>query len=319
MATIIEAKGLTKTYGKKQTAFTALKNIDLSIEEGETVAIVGKSGSGKSTLMHLLALLDTPTSGTVKIDGVTASRLKGKKLNSLRNERFGFVFQQFFMNANDTVLENVMLPLKIGKVSLFKRKELALEALKTVDLADKAKNKATDLSGGQKQRVCIARAIVNNPKVIFADEPTGNLDSGTGDKITDLLFDLAKKQGVTLIIVTHDEDLAKLCDRIVRLSDGEIISDQTVRKDYQEKASEKREKEAARVRRANDTSNKRVTRTGGTPAPRAAERARSGGEGFVAGPATQARDSRAVQPKPRIARSAPHVVGGIPVRRKGAK
>jgi len=251
MPTIIEAKNLTKTYGKKSTAFTALKNINLAIEAGETVAIVGKSGSGKSTLMHLLALLDTPTSGVVKIDDLAASRLKGRKLNRLRNERFGFVFQQFFMNANDTVLENVMLPLKIGRVSRLKRKKIALEALKTVGLEDKAKNKATNLSGGQKQRVCIARAIVNSPKVIFADEPTGNLDSGTGDKITDLLFSLAKKQGVTLIIVTHDEDLAKLCDRIVRLSDGEIISDQTVRKDYQAKASEKREREAARVRRAN--------------------------------------------------------------------
>ncbi len=251
MPVIIEAKGLTKTYGKHTTAFTALKDIDLQINEGETIAIVGKSGSGKSTLMHLLALLDTPSRGVVKIDGTNASRLKGRKLNRLRNQRFGFVFQQFFMNANDTVIENVMLPLKIGKVNRFKRKKLALEALKTVGLEDKANNKANDLSGGQKQRVCIARAIVNQPKVIFADEPTGNLDSGTGDKITDLLFDLAKKQGVTLIIVTHDEDLAKLCSRIVRISDGHIISDQTVRRDFQEKASEKREKEAARVRKAN--------------------------------------------------------------------
>ncbi len=252
MATIIEAKGLTKAYGKRMASFTALREIDLKIEEGETVAVVGKSGSGKSTLMHLLALLDTPTRGLVKIDGVAASRLKGRKLNRLRNQRFGFVFQQFFMNANDTVLENVMLPLKIGRVNRFKRKKLALEALKTVGLEDKAKNKATDLSGGQKQRVCIARAIVNNPQIIFADEPTGNLDSATGDKITDLLFNLAKKQGTTLIIVTHDEDLAKLCSRIIRISDGQIISDQTVRKDYQEKAAEKREKEAARVRRANE-------------------------------------------------------------------
>ena len=252
MPTIIEATNLTKIYGKKSTAFTALRDIDLQIDEGETLAIVGKSGSGKSTLMHLLALLDAPTRGVIKIDGIAATHLKGRKLNKLRNQRFGFVFQQFFMNANDTVLENVMLPLKIAGIGRFKRKKMALEALKTVGLEDKAKNKATDLSGGQKQRVCIARAIVNNPKIIFADEPTGNLDSGTGDKITDLLFDLAKKQGVTLIIVTHDEDLAKLCNRIVRLSDGQIISDQTVRKDYQAQASEKREKEAARVRKANE-------------------------------------------------------------------
>lgn len=252
MGKVIEAKNLVKVYGKKSAAFTALKDVNLEIDEGEALAIVGKSGSGKSTLMHLLALLDTPTSGTIKIDGENATKLSKRQLNQLRNSRFGFVFQQFFMNANDTVLENVMLPLKIAGVSGRKRKEMAMEALKIVDLESKAKNKATDLSGGQKQRVCIARAIVNNPKIIFADEPTGNLDSATGDKITDLLFELNKRRGVTLIIVTHDEDLAKLCKRIVRISDGKIISDSAVRKDIQEKASERREKEAARVKKANE-------------------------------------------------------------------
>lgn len=251
MEKVIEVKNLTKTYGKKATAFTALKDINLSIYEGESVAIVGKSGSGKSTLMHLLALLDKPTKGHIYIDDVDASRMKNRELNKLRNERFGFVFQQFFMNANDTVIENVLLPLKIAKLSRKKRKAKAMTALKIVDLESKAKNKATNLSGGQKQRVCIARAVVNNPKIIFADEPTGNLDSATGDKITDLLFALNKK-GVTLIIVTHDEDLAKLCNRIVRISDGKIISDQTVRKDVQKKASMKRETEAARVKKANE-------------------------------------------------------------------
>ena len=216
---IIDVKNLTKTYGKKSTAFKALDNINLQIFQGESVAIVGKSGSGKSTLMHLLALLDKPTSGEIKILGINANKLKGKKLNQLRNKHFGFVFQQFFMNPKDTVLENVLLPLKIGKISRFKRKKLALKALETVDLKNKAKNKATNLSGGQKQRVCIARAIVNNPKIIFADEPTGNLDSKTGQKIIDLLFSLNKK-GATLIIVTHDDDLAKLCDRQIRITDG---------------------------------------------------------------------------------------------------
>ena len=249
---VIEAKNLTKTYGKKATAFNALKDINLKIYEGESVAIVGKSGSGKSTLMHLLALLDRPTKGEVRIDDKNASNLKNRELNKLRNERFGFVFQQFFMNANDTVLENVLLPLKIAKKGRKERKKQAENALKIVDLENKLKNKATDLSGGQKQRVCIARAIVNDPKIVFADEPTGNLDSATGDKITDLLFELNKKQGVTLIIVTHDEDLAKLCSRIVRISDGKIISDQTVRKDYQKQASKKRETEAARVKKANE-------------------------------------------------------------------
>lgn len=251
MDKIIEVKNLTKTYGKKANAFTALKDIDLGIYKGESVAIVGKSGSGKSTLMHLLALLDKPTKGTVYIDGKDANKLKGRELNRLRNERFGFVFQQFFMNANDTVLENVLLPLKIAKKGRKERTQLAMDALKVVDLESKDENKAINLSGGQKQRVCIARAIVNDPEVIFADEPTGNLDSATGDKITDLLFRLNKEKGVTLIIVTHDEDLAKLCNRIIRVSDGKIISDQTVRKDSQKKASDRREKEAARVKKAN--------------------------------------------------------------------
>lgn len=224
MKPVIEVSNLSKTYGKKQTAFEALKDINLVINEGESVAIVGKSGSGKSTLMHLLALLDSPTTGTVKIAGQNAKKLHKKQVNRLRNRQFGFVFQQFFMNANDTVLENVLLPLKISGTRRKKRKDLAMQALETVELADKARNKANDLSGGQKQRVCIARAIVNNPKVIFADEPTGNLDSSTGDKIIKLLFDL-NKNGVTLIIVTHDEDLAGLCKRQIHIADGRIISD----------------------------------------------------------------------------------------------
>jgi len=221
---VIEVSHLSKTYGKRATAFKALDNINLQIFPGESVAIIGKSGSGKSTLMHLMALLDKPTSGSIKVLGINANKLKGKKLNRLRNKYFGFVFQQFFMNANDTVLENVLLPLKIGKVSRFKRKKLALKALDIVDLENKAKNKATNLSGGQKQRVCIARAIVNNPKIIFADEPTGNLDSGTGKKIIDLLFGLNEK-GTTLIIVTHDEDLAALCDRQIRIADGKVVTE----------------------------------------------------------------------------------------------
>lgn len=252
MEKVIEVKNLTKVYGKKATAFTALKNINFDIAKGETVAIVGKSGSGKSTLMHLLALLDGPTKGSIKIAGQSYQDLSARKLNKLRNQKFGFVFQQFFMNANDSVLDNVILPLKIAGIKRSARKKLALEALKTVELAEKAKNKANDLSGGQKQRVCIARAIVNNPEIIFADEPTGNLDSATGDKITDLLFDLNRKKGVTIILVTHDEDLAKLCNRIIRISDGKITEDKTVRKDLQKKAQEKHEKEASRVKKANE-------------------------------------------------------------------
>lgn len=223
MAAIIEAKKLTKTYGKGEAAFKALKSVDVTIKEGEVVAVIGKSGSGKSTLLHLLALLDAPTSGSVSISGKNATTLSRKNVDTVRNEQFGFVFQQFFLNANDTVLNNVVLPLKIRGVSPGERKKRGLEALKAVELDDKANNKAIDLSGGQKQRVAIARALVSNPKVIFADEPTGNLDTATGKKIEDLLFELNKKQGITLIFVTHDADLAKRCQRQIVIRDGEIV------------------------------------------------------------------------------------------------
>lgn len=215
-------KNLWKVYGKRRARFTALKRLSLDIYKGESVAIVGKSGSGKSTLMHLLALLDKPTKGTIKIEGVDASKLRARKINRLRNRSFGFVFQQFFMNSNETVYENVLLPLKIAHARRGNRKRLALEALKNVGLKDRAKDKAGELSGGHKQRVCIARAIVNNPQFIFADEPTGNLDSVTGEKIIQLLFGFNQRNGTTLVIVTHDEDLAARCDRQIHLKDGEI-------------------------------------------------------------------------------------------------
>lgn len=229
-SSLLSTRNLKKVYGKRDTKFEALRGLNLEINAGESVAIVGKSGSGKSTLMHLLALLDKPTSGEITLNGRSTSKLKNRKLNRLRNKEFGFVFQSFFMNANDSVLNNVILPLKIAGISRRERKRRAMEALKVVELDDKAKNKAKDLSGGQKQRVCIARAIVNNPKVIFADEPTGNLDSATGDKIEKLLFDLNKEKGITLIIVTHDEELAAKCGRQIRIADGEIVEDAKTKK-----------------------------------------------------------------------------------------
>ena len=229
-SSLLSTRNLKKVYGKRDTKFEALRGLNLEINAGESVAIVGKSGSGKSTLMHLLALLDKPTSGEITLNGRNTSKLKNRKLNRLRNKEFGFVFQSFFMNANDSVLNNVILPLKIAGIGRRERKRRAMEALKVVELDDKAKNKAKDLSGGQKQRVCIARAIVNNPKVIFADEPTGNLDSATGDKIEKLLFDLNKEKGITLIIVTHDEELAAKCKRQIRIADGEIVEDAKTKK-----------------------------------------------------------------------------------------
>ena len=220
---VIEAKNIKKSYGKNETKFDALKGVDLKVEKGESVAIIGKSGSGKSTFMHILALLDQPTSGDIYLNGKNVTSIRKKVLNKTRNEEFGFVFQQFFMNAKDTVLNNVLLPLKIGGISGSKRKKMALDALKAVGLEDKVQNKANNLSGGKKQRVCIARALVNNPQIIFADEPTGNLDSSTGKKIEELLFDLNKNKGITLIIVTHDPDLAARCDRQVHVRDGLIV------------------------------------------------------------------------------------------------
>ena len=221
---IIEVKNLVKVYRDGNTFFKALNGVSFSINQGESVAIIGKSGSGKSTLMHLLAALDKPNEGEVFIDGQNIAKMKKRNLNKLRNQTFGFVFQQFFMNPKDTVLQNVILPLKIAGVASRKRKEIALKALEAVELTDKAKNKASNLSGGQKQRVCVARAIANSPEIIFADEPTGNLDSKTSKKIEDLLFGLNKESGITLIIVTHDESLAAKCDHQIRIQDGQIVS-----------------------------------------------------------------------------------------------
>lgn len=224
---LISTSKLTKTYGSKETKFTALNNVSLDIQQGESIAIVGKSGSGKSTLMHLLALLDLPTSGDIKIDNTNTSKLKSSELDNFRNKRFGFVFQQFFLNGNDSVLNNVILPLKIAGINPKARKRRGLQVLKQVELEEKANSKASNLSGGQKQRVCIARALINDPQIIFADEPTGNLDSATGEKIENLLFSLNKNEGITLIIVTHDPDLAARCGRQIQIKDGEIVSRST--------------------------------------------------------------------------------------------
>jgi putative ABC transport system ATP-binding protein len=176
--------------------------------------------------MHLLALLDKPTSGQIDLAGANTTTLKGRALNHTRNATFGFVFQQFFLNANASVLENVILPLKIAGVGRRERKRRGMEALAQLELDDKARNKASNLSGGQKQRAVIARALVNNPRVIFADEPTGNLDTATGAVVEDILFGLNRELGITLIVVTHDEDLAAKCSRQVVLRDGVIISDE---------------------------------------------------------------------------------------------
>jgi len=219
---VLQAKSITKIYGKGQNAFVALDRVSFSVKRGQSVAIIGKSGSGKSTLMHVLAALDRVNGGTIAFNDKDYETLRAGQLDSLRSKHFGFIFQQFFLNGRETVLENVLLPLKIAGVSFGSRKKRALAALEAVDLLDKKNNRATDLSGGQKQRVAIARALVNDPEVIFADEPTGNLDSENGSRIEELLFNLNRKKGITLIIVTHDEDLARKCDRQFNMKDGRL-------------------------------------------------------------------------------------------------
>ncbi len=221
---MIIVTGLTKVYGKKDNALTALNDVSFKIPAGATVAIVGKSGSGKSTLMHIMSGLDRPTRGTVEIDGRILSTLKGKTMDKFRASVMSFIFQSFFVEPNQTAYQNVMLPLEIARVARKSRRAKVLAALEAVGLSDKAASKAVDLSGGQKQRLAIARAIVGSPKLIFADEPTGNLDSVTGEKIIQLLFGINKSIGSTLFIVTHDHELAARCQLQIQLKDGSIES-----------------------------------------------------------------------------------------------
>ena len=186
------------------------------------MAILGKSGSGKSTLMHAISGLDKPQKGQVIIDGQDILQLKSKRVDEFRAKKIGFIFQSFFVQGNESVIDNVSLPLEIARLPRKKRAHRINAALKAVDLYDKRKNRAKDLSGGQKQRLAIARAIVGDPQIIFADEPTGNLDSETGAKVEELLFGYNKQKGVTLIVVTHDADLAKKCDYQIIIKDGRV-------------------------------------------------------------------------------------------------
>jgi putative ABC transport system ATP-binding protein len=217
-------ENLHKTYGEKENAYEALKGVDLKIDNGESIAIIGKSGSGKSTMMHLLAGLDSPTSGDILLNERPYSSLKEKDRATLRNREFGFIFQQFFLQPNLSVLENVLLPLKIAKDGKKDRIRKARDILQKVGLSGKENKPAKTLSGGEKQRAAIARALVTNPQVIFADEPTGNLDTENGERVLSLMFDLQKERGNTLVIVTHDPDVARRCQRIIKINDGKIVA-----------------------------------------------------------------------------------------------
>ncbi|MCU0241216.1 MAG: ABC transporter ATP-binding protein [Vicinamibacteria bacterium] len=223
---MIRLQSVTKTYDAGELAVQALRGVDLNIEKGQMVAIIGPSGSGKSTLMHIMGCLDTPTEGTYVLDGEDVSTLSSLKLAGVRNRKIGFVFQTFNLLPKATVLKNVELPLLYGGSGRSERLERAREALDRVGLLDRAKHKPSELSGGQRQRAAIARALVMNPQLILADEPTGNLDSKTGFEILEI-FDALHARGETIIVVTHDPRIAERCERVVQIVDGQIVDDRT--------------------------------------------------------------------------------------------
>jgi len=224
MSPVLEVKNLCKIYNIGKINITAVCNINLTVNKGDFVAITGKSGSGKSTLMHMLGLLDTPSEGEIILNGRNTKGMNEKDLAIVRNQEIGFVFQSFNLLQRTSVLENVMLPLIYSDVPKSKHESMALEGIKQVGLNHRITNKSNELSGGEKQRVAIARALVNNPALILADEPTGNLDSKTGDEIIDMFIGLNKK-GKTIILVTHDDDLAKIAKRQIVLRDGGIVDE----------------------------------------------------------------------------------------------
>ena len=227
MSTVIRLNNITKIYHVGSEDVHALQSVSLEIKRNEYVAIMGPSGSGKSTMMNIIGCLDTPTSGLYELNQINVSEMNDNQLARIRNKEIGFVFQTFNLLARSDVLHNVELPLIYGGVGSAERKKLAREAIERVGLTERIHHKPNELSGGQRQRVAIARALVTQPSSLLADEPTGNLDSKTGDEIM-ALFDLLQKEGNTIILVTHEEYIAEHTDRIIRLRDGHIEADQQV-------------------------------------------------------------------------------------------
>ncbi len=225
MKPLMQLAGITKVYGEGELQVEALKGVDLEIGAGDYVAVMGPSGSGKSTLMHILGLLDSPSSGSYRLDGEEVAGFSRRKLAHLRNRKIGFIFQNFNLLPRASLLRNVELPLLYGGVGRRERQELAMAALAKVGLADRARHRPNELSGGQRQRGAIARALVGRPSVIMADEPTGNLDQQTGGEILEL-FDELRAGGQTLIMVTHDPSIAARARRTIRIVDGRILSEE---------------------------------------------------------------------------------------------
>ena len=219
---MIELHDVWRLYRMGGETINALAGIDLKVSEGEFITIVGPSGSGKSTLLNIIGGLDTPTIGRIEVDGQDLSKASDRDLSLYRNKKVGFIFQTFNLQPTHTALENVSLPLVFAKVPLWRRKRIAREVMKTVDLSDRLRHKPNQLSGGERQRVAIARALVNDPKILLADEPTGNLDSKTGEQIMELLTRLNKERGITLLLVTHDLKTADYADRMLRMLDGQV-------------------------------------------------------------------------------------------------
>lgn len=227
---LIEVKHAIKTYATGDSSFNALNDVSLSIEQGEFVAIMGASGSGKSTFMNMLGTLDKPNSGSYHLDGIDVLSLDSESLSEIRNIKLGFVFQGFNLISRTTALENVELPMIYKGVDEATRIKKAKEALKIVGLEKREDHMPNQMSGGQQQRVAIARAIVNDAPIILADEPTGNLDTKTSIEVMNFFCELNEKHGKTIILVTHEPDIAEFCKRIVRFKDGNIVSDEVKRK-----------------------------------------------------------------------------------------
>lgn len=226
MGFILTSEALTKTFKSGDHQLTVLDHVSFSIKKGISCAIVGPSGSGKTTLLGLCAGLDKPTSGSVTLNGHRISEFSESELSKIRNEQIGFVFQSFQLIPTLTALENVMVPIELRGVPYKDVERRAIELLNSVGLGERTHHYPNQLSGGEQQRVGLARAFIHQPEILFADEPTGNLDGETGAQIEDLLFDLNKDQGTTLIIVTHDRELASRCDRIIELKSGKLFSDE---------------------------------------------------------------------------------------------